>query len=98
MAHPTERSIIFLAAMADLRRNEIDKLPWTAFRWNEGVIRIEATRFFRPKSEDSEGDVLADPELLEIFRGYRAGATGEFVIESAKWTRSNRASQSLPLR
>jgi len=29
--------------LAGLRRNEIDKLPWSAFRWDEGVIRIERT-------------------------------------------------------
>jgi hypothetical protein len=68
--------------MAGLRRNEIDKLPWTAFRWNEGVIRIQATKFFRPKSRESEGDVLVDPELLEIFRGCHAWRKGDFVIES----------------
>ena len=68
--------------MAGLRRNEIDKLPWSAFRWDEGIIRIEATQFFRPKTSDSEGDVLVDPELLEIFRGYHARAKSDFVIES----------------
>jgi|SRR5215469_5868008 len=81
---PEQYKIFLLAAMAGLRRNEIDKLPWSAFRWEEGVIRIEATRFFRPKSDDSEGDVLVDPELLEIFRGYSAGRQSEFVIESEK--------------
>lgn len=70
--------------MAGLRRSEIDRLPWTAFRWDEGVIRIEATHFFRPKSDDSEGDVLVEPELLEIFRGYYARRKSEFVIESEK--------------
>jgi Phage integrase family len=79
---PEQYKIFLLASMAGLRRNEIDKLPWTAFRWNEGVIRIEATRFFRPKSHESEGDVLVDPELLEIFRGYHARGKSEFVIES----------------
>ena len=74
--------IFLLAVMAGLRRNEIDKLEWSAFRWNEGVIRIEATRFFQPKSEDSTGDVEVDPELMEVFRGFRASAQGEFVIES----------------
>ena len=80
--HPEQYKIFLLGAMAGLRRNEIDKLPWSAFRWNEGVIRIEATESFRAKSPDSEGDVLVDPELLEIFRGYRAKAKSEFVIES----------------
>ena len=67
---PEQYKIFLLAALAGLRRNELDKLPWSAFRWNEGIIRIEATESFRPKSNDSEGDVLVDPELLEIFRGY----------------------------
>jgi len=80
---PTEQLKIFLlAAMAGLRRNEIDKLPWSAFRFDEGVIRIETTKFYRPKSHDSEADVLVDPELLELFRGFHARRTGEFVIES----------------
>jgi hypothetical protein len=81
-AEPEQYKIFILAALAGLRRNEIDKLPWTAFRWNEGLIRIEATRFFRPKSRDSEGDVVVDPELIEIFRGYHARRKSEFVIES----------------
>jgi integrase len=46
------------------------------------VIRIQATGYFRPKSRESEGDVLVDRELMEIFRGYNARAKGEFVIES----------------
>ena len=80
---PVEQMKIFLlAVMAGLRRNEIDKLEWAAFRWTEGVIRIEATRFFQPKSETSTGDVEVDPELMEVFRGFRASAKGDFVIES----------------
>jgi integrase len=68
--------------MAGLRRNEIDKLPWSAFRWEEGVIHIAATEYFRPKSRESEGDIPVDPELMEIFRGYHARRKREFVIES----------------
>lgn len=74
--------ILLLAMMAGLRRNEIDKLEWAAFRWAEGIIRIEATRYFHPKSEDSVGDVEVDAELLAIFRGFHARAKGDFVIES----------------
>ena len=81
---PSEQMKIFLLAiMAGLRRNEIDKLEWSAFRWSEGVIRVEATHHFQPKSEDSIGDVDVDPELLEIFRGFLARAKGTFVIESS---------------
>lgn len=59
--------------MAGLRRNEIDVLPWTAFRWDEGLIGIEMTEFYRPKSHNSEGDVLEDPELMELFRASLRG-------------------------
>ena len=77
-----QKKIFLLAVMAGLRRPEIDLLEWTAFRWNEGLIRIEATRYFQPKSEDSAGDVEIDAELLAAFRGYHAKTRGEFVIES----------------
>ena len=79
---PEQFKIFLLAAMAGLRRNEIDKLPWSAFRFDEGLIRIEATEHFRAKSQSSEGDVLVDPELIEIFRGFHARRKGDFVIES----------------
>jgi integrase len=76
--------IFLLAVMAGLRRKEIDLLEWGAFQWQHGCTRIEATRWFQPKSEDSIGDVQVDPEVLEIFRGYRARAIGGFVIESTR--------------
>ena len=80
---PEQFKIFLLGAMAGLRRNEIDKLPWSAFRWDEGLIRIEATEFIRPKSHESAGDAVVDSKLLEIFRGYHARAKSGFVIESA---------------
>jgi hypothetical protein len=81
-SRPEQYKIFLLGALAGLRRNEIDVLPWTAFRFGEGVIRIETTEFYRPKSHNSEGDVLMDPELLEIFQGYYARRKSDFVIES----------------
>jgi integrase len=79
---PEQFKILLLAVMAGLRRKEIDTLEWPAFRWETSVIRIEPTRWFHPKSEDSIGDIEIDPELLELFRGYCAKAKGPFVIES----------------
>ena len=46
------------------------------------MVRIEGTAHYRPKSHNSEGDVLVDPELMELFRGYYARRKGDFVIES----------------
>jgi integrase len=72
-----------LAALAGLRRKEIDLLEWDSFLWDAGVLRVQATQHFDAKTEDSLGDVAVDEELLELFRGYRASATSAFVIESA---------------
>jgi integrase len=80
---PREQFKIFLLAMmAGLRRNEIDKLEWNAFDWDGGLIVIRATPYFSPKSEDSVGEVEIDPEVAELFRGYHASRTSDFVIES----------------
>jgi integrase len=46
------------------------------------VIRIETTEHYRPKSSNSEGDVIVDTELMEVFRGYYARRKSDFVIES----------------
>jgi integrase len=82
-ALPQEQLKIFLlATMAGLRRSEIDKLEWEAFRWKEGAIRIETTEHSIPKTSDSAGDVPIDKELLALFRGWHAKATGGFVIEA----------------
>lgn len=81
-SEPEQFKIFLLAVMAGLRRREIDTLEWSAFRWDNGIIRIEPTKWFHPKSEDSIGDVEIDPELVEVFRGYHAKAKGPFVIES----------------
>jgi integrase len=71
-----------LMIFAGLRRNEVDKLEWSAFRWDQNIVRIETTRHLRVKTEHSIGDVSVDPELIEILRGYAAKASSDFVIES----------------
>ena len=81
---PEQFKIFLLAVMVGLRRREIDLLEWASFRWDARIIRIEPTKWFHPKTEDSIGDIPIDPELIEIFRGYRARTKGEFVIESTR--------------
>jgi hypothetical protein len=73
--------IFVLAATCGLRRREIDLLPWTAFRWQEGVLRIEPTEHFRPKSEESIADIPLEAEVVDLFRDYLERARSEFVIE-----------------
>jgi hypothetical protein len=79
---PEAYKVFLLALGIGLRRKEIDLLEWPSFRWNENVLRIQPTRYFHPKSEDSIADLPVDPELMEIFRKYLAGAKGQFVIRN----------------
>ena len=80
--HPEQFKIFVLALLAGLRRNEIDKLLWRSLDFRRGVVRVEATEYFQPKSEDSAGDVEVDPEVLQILRTYQPTAKGPFVINS----------------
>jgi hypothetical protein len=48
---PEQFKIFLLASTVGLRRKEIDLLEWTAFHWEQGVLRIEPTKYFRPKSD-----------------------------------------------
>jgi integrase len=74
--------VFLLAAMAGLRRNEIDKLPWSAFNWDRGTLHVAVTEHFGPKSEDSIGEVDLDPELLVLLREFEAKSLGPFIIDS----------------
>ena len=76
--------IFLLAIMAGLRKGEIDSLLWEHVDFVKQTISVEVTDFGGTKSEESQDWVHADPELIEILRGYRAKATGVFVIESER--------------
>ena len=82
---PDEQLKAFLLAIgAGLRRAEIDYLEWNSFLWDKNAIRIQATRYWSPKTAESSADVLVDPELMEVFTGVRARAADIFVIESER--------------
>jgi integrase len=79
---PEAYKAFLLAVGLGLRRKEIDLLEWPSFRWSENVLRIEPTRYFHPKSEDSIADLPVDPEFMDVFRKYFGEAKGSFVISS----------------
>ena len=80
--HREQFKIFCLALLCGLRKREIDTLLWTSVDFDKQVIRIERTRYFQPKSEESAAEVDLAPELATIFQEYRKNAKGEFVIES----------------
>jgi integrase len=79
--------IFTLGLLCGLRKREIDLLIWDQVDFTKGVIRIERTEYFQPKSEDSAGEVDLDPETLALLRGWKATASGPFVIESTRQPR-----------
>ena len=81
---PAAYMIFLLAVTSGLRRKEIDLLEWPSFRFKDDVIRIEPTQFFHPKSQDSIAEIQIDPEIMAVFRQYRAKAKGAFVIPSGR--------------
>jgi hypothetical protein len=81
---PPSFLIILLALCVGLRRGAIDLLPWSAVKFDSGLIRVEPTEYFDVKTEHSIGDVPVDPEILEILRGFRARAKSPFVITSPR--------------
>jgi integrase len=76
--------IFTLGLLCGLRKREIDLLIWDQVDFTKGLIRIERTEYFQPKSEDSAGEVDLDPETLALLRGWKATASGPFVIESTR--------------
>jgi integrase len=81
-AVPEAYKIFLLAVAVGLRRKEIDLLEWSSFLWEENAIRIQPTRFFHPKSEDSIADLPIDAEVMDLFRKYHESPKGVFVIKS----------------
>ena len=79
---PEVYKAFLLAVGVGLRKKEIDLLEWPSFRWAENVIRIQPTRYFHPKSEDSIADLPVDPEVMRVFRAHHESAKGSFVLKS----------------
>jgi integrase len=78
---PEMLKALLLCLCAGLRRNEADKIEWSAFDWEAGVIRIGPTAVLHVKGKRI-GEVALEPEILGLFRGWHAKANGSFVLES----------------
>ncbi len=76
--------IFTLGLLCGLRKREIDLLIWKQVDFDKGVIRIERTEYFQPKSEDSAGEVDLDAETVALLRGWKAAGEGPFVIQSTR--------------
>ena len=73
---------MLLALAAGLRRGEIDSLAWHQIDFERALIRVEATESASLKTSDSRAEVPIDVGVVEVLRGFRAKASGSFVIEA----------------
>jgi integrase len=83
--------VILIALAAGLRKGEIDTLCWQQIDFERGLIRVENTDTASLKSADSRGEVPIDPSVVELLRGFRARASGAFVIEGGDGVAGPRA-------
>lgn len=74
--------ILLLGLCCGLRKKEIDTLTWRQVDLRAGVIHIVETEFLQPKAQDSIGEIDLDPQVVAILQGFKARASGDFVIES----------------
>ena len=88
----TERPELFktflLGLVIGCRRREADLLEWASFDFTAGTIRIQATKWYKLKTNESAAVLPVEPEIASLFRGWRAKATSEFVIESPRLPKS----------
>ena len=80
-AEPEVWKALLLALCAGLRRGEIDGLTWPQVDAVRGVVRIETTANFQPKTRTSEREVPLAPGVLRELDALRPQGGG-FVIAS----------------
>ncbi len=85
--------IFLLAAFAGLRRNEIDKLLWNQIDLEKGTIEIRETPHFKPKSEESNGQVEIEFEVAALLSEFRKSDRGQFVIRATGGKSKSKAVQ-----
>jgi integrase len=73
-----------LGLVLGLARKEADLLEWPSFDFAAGTICIRPTQWYRLKTPHRFAVLPVETEFLVLFRGWRAKATSEFVIESPR--------------
>jgi integrase len=79
---------LVLALCFGLRRREIDTLEWDSIDLDAETLRVVPTEYYRLKTQESAAALPIEPELLPLFRGWRAKARSQFVVESDRLPKS----------
>ena len=84
LAERPEELKTFYSHWCGLRRKKVDMLEWDSFDFDAGTLHIRPTQWYQLKTNESAAVLPIDAEVMELFRGWRARATGQFVIESGR--------------
>lgn len=77
-----ELKAFLLGLVLGLRRREADLLEWQSFDFQYSTLRVMPTKWYQLKTNESAAVLPVEPEIVPLFRGWRAKAKSEFVIES----------------
>jgi integrase len=82
--NPEQFKAFALCLFLGLRKREADCLTWQQVDFGAGKVRIETTEHFKPKSENSEREILIQESLLPKVSKWREGANQTFVLQGRK--------------
>ncbi|MSU46769.1 MAG: hypothetical protein EXS42_06515, partial [Lacunisphaera sp.] len=93
--HPQQFLAFSLCLLAGLRRSEADLLTWAQVDLKHSVLRVQATEYFEPKSEESAREIELDDVAVDILRrAKRYKPDSVFVLKGGDFKRQKSAASS----
>lgn len=83
-AEPQQYLALTLCLWAGLRRKEADTLMWEQVDLADAQIHVRRTRWFEPKTEESQRSIDLAEQAVSILRSFKAGSTSEFVLDGSE--------------
>ncbi|MDX2186669.1 MAG: site-specific integrase [Opitutaceae bacterium] len=81
--HRDQYLALLLCLLAGLRRKETDLLLWEQVDFEQKTIHVRRTRYFEPKTEESQRAIDVADELLAILKDQKPESTTEFVLNGS---------------
>ena len=79
---PEAYKAFILCLLLGLRRKEADLLLWDSIDFDKGILSIERTQYFEPKTESSLADIPLPEEINSMLKQWYELRNGIFVMES----------------
>lgn len=82
--HSQQYLALFLCLWAGLRRKEADLLTWAQVDSQQQQIHIRRTRYFEPKTEESQRTVDLSHSACTAILAYKTDSSSEFVMDGGE--------------